>query len=160
MGWVLLQNASLPWVRFHSLPGSKRYAETEEETALILSRGNQLASEFLGEGQTCWIVTARPNGHGVSGDEVGSWIEDEADEDSLVWRYFAEIGVWSSGIFDEQLKDLADDALEYVIWFRPSDGRVFAPYDGGFDLFSPHATDIAEVRDRHTEWLSAHPDGL
>ncbi|MGW1610935.1 DUF3885 domain-containing protein [Streptomyces sp. NPDC002285] len=34
------------WVRFHSLPRSKRYPETEEEYAIVLHRYNTLLDEL------------------------------------------------------------------------------------------------------------------
>ena len=37
------------WVRFHSLPGSKRYAENEAEYACVLSRHNVVIGELLEE---------------------------------------------------------------------------------------------------------------
>lgn len=38
------------WFRIHSLPESKRYADTEEEYTIILNRQNQLMEELIGEG--------------------------------------------------------------------------------------------------------------
>ena len=37
------------WFRIHSLPGSKRYAETKEEYKIILDRQNQLINDLIEE---------------------------------------------------------------------------------------------------------------
>ncbi len=46
------------------------------------------------------------------------------------------------------------------MWISSSTGAVFAPYDGGFDLFLPDAGMALELRRRHPDWLSDHPLGL
>ena len=38
------------WVRFHSLPFSKRYAEEEAEYATVLERHNRILGELAREG--------------------------------------------------------------------------------------------------------------
>jgi hypothetical protein len=54
------------WVRFHSLPGSKRYAETDEQKATLLARQNQLALDVLGESGSVWLVQACWSSPGAS----------------------------------------------------------------------------------------------
>ncbi|MEV6154266.1 hypothetical protein AB0L53_28340 [Nonomuraea sp. NPDC052129] len=44
------------WVRFHSLPGSKRYAETEAEYRTILHRYNTVLTEMFA-GQEVYVTT-------------------------------------------------------------------------------------------------------
>src|SRR5258705_10432666 len=43
----MLRESGLPWVRFHALPGSKRYAENEDERQTITSAQAPLAIAFL-----------------------------------------------------------------------------------------------------------------
>jgi len=45
-----LMRVALPdrWLRIHSLPDSKRYAETADEYAELLRRHNEVVSEILG----------------------------------------------------------------------------------------------------------------
>jgi hypothetical protein len=45
------------WVRLHSLPRSKRYAEGEEEFAILLARHNRVLGELLGEGRSVILLT-------------------------------------------------------------------------------------------------------
>ena len=35
------------WVRFHALPGSKRYPETEDEYGIVLARHNTVLAELV-----------------------------------------------------------------------------------------------------------------
>lgn len=56
VGWCLREYPNIAWVRFHSLPKSKRYAETENEYATIISRGNLLADRLLGPDASCWQI--------------------------------------------------------------------------------------------------------
>src|SRR5262245_37658442 len=54
------------WVRFHSLPASKRYPETEAEYATVLARHNRILGELARHGEpvalltTGWSDTAEP----------------------------------------------------------------------------------------------------
>src|SRR5262245_13142107 len=55
----MLRASGLPWVRFHALPGSKRYAENEDERQTIIFRANVLGDRLLRAGTPCWLVPAR-----------------------------------------------------------------------------------------------------
>jgi len=44
------------WVRIHSLPNSKRYAENESELDTILERQNSVISDSLSENEDIYIV--------------------------------------------------------------------------------------------------------
>ncbi len=43
------------WLRIHSLPESKRYAESDFEYNIILNRQNQLINDLIGEGTELFI---------------------------------------------------------------------------------------------------------
>lgn len=45
------------WVRFHSLPGSKRYAENDAEYAEVLTRHNTILGELTHCGEKVVLVT-------------------------------------------------------------------------------------------------------
>jgi hypothetical protein len=59
LGWMLRSDQSLAWVRFHSLPNSKRYPESDAEKDIILSRAYSLANETLGADVSCWQIECR-----------------------------------------------------------------------------------------------------
>ena len=160
LGFVLRQDACVPWVRFHALPGSKRYAETEQEWDNILSRGNSLAMALFGDAAECWIITSRWDDVAGAGAPAGLWREDESEPDGAVFKFFVRKEAWAQGKFDDDLEELADDAAHHMVWFEPRNGRIFAPYDGGFDLFLSSSEEVQTLKDHFADWLPDRPDGL
>lgn len=85
-------------------------------------------------------------------------VEDD-DPDSPMCRFYIRADEWQPGEYDEKLLALADDEIR-VIWMRRDNGAVFAPYDGGFDLFPATWEDVALLKEERRDWLSDHPEGL
>ncbi|TCM18973.1 hypothetical protein EDF56_104508 [Novosphingobium sp. PhB165] len=156
MGWKLRETA-VPWVRFHALPGAKRYAENAAERAIILSRANALGTALLSAGMLCWIVQARADEAEGHGEFIGSYEEEEYEP---VWRYYVREQEWISGAFDAEIAAVADDGPAYVLWISRETGGIFAPYDGGFDLFPSSDGDVEHLRTTYRDWLSDREDGL
>ncbi len=92
------------WVRFHSLPESKRYPDDEAECA-----------------------ETRP---------------------------------WRPGVVDELLRAVADDEIAGVILGPPDLRWLYHSYDGGADVIAPTRAERDALKERHRDWLSAHPLGL
>lgn len=175
-GW-LIREANVPhWIRFHSLPLSKRYSETKEEYLTLLSRQNSLANAVLGNDRTCWIVQAcwtTPEGFVELTDEhemfrasrelelehAFSFDVDEGGE-AAHWNVMAGPVRWTQGGFDQVLLRIADEQSAPILWISAESGAVFAPYDGGVDLFLPSEAKVKELRTKYSDWLSSHPDGL
>jgi hypothetical protein len=67
---------------------------------------------------------------------------------------------WSTNSWDELIRDVADENIASVVLYNPTSGEVYAPYDGGADVFvaTPHRA--AELGKRWAQWLSSHPSGL
>ena len=179
VGYELRRAGARNWVRFHSLPQSKRYAETEAEWSVLLARQNELAASVLGETRECWLVQSLyqlPPGEAEMsvGDAKSSSgaIADYGLEPAYVatreagtefeerWESFAGLVRWTSGQFDGLLRDIADDQVAPTLWVSTETGAVFAPYDGGVDLFLPDESQVRELAARHADWLSTHPLGL
>ena len=174
--WLLRNEGLENWIRFHSLPQSKRYAETDDEQATILARQNILAAEVLGTA-ACWLVqaswTAGPGGEDLAhrywpieeyGLEYAFEVDDDDEDDFDVeaaspWRIHAAKTVWSRGQFDRLLLAIADDKVGPILWMG-SDGAIFTPYDGGVDLFLPSIRTLARLRHRYSDWLPNNPLGL
>lgn len=167
----ILRNAEpKTWVRFHSLPLSKRYATSKREKWTVLERANKLASNILGENSPCWLVQVEYDYGGAANDldvygTIAKYrlsfefklpsLEDECD-----YRVYVGPVVWSAGAFDDIITKVADDEVHQVMWVSVATGAVFAPYDGGADLFVPTASEVAKLKGEFSDWLSAHPDGL
>ncbi|NKM72955.1 DUF3885 domain-containing protein [Rhizobium laguerreae] len=165
MGWMLRQDKSLPWIRFHSLPGSKRYPEDHNEEAIVLQRARVLGKAILGGNADCWQVQCRPKEPNppywsvpVTGVESSTFADDE--EDGGLWTAYVSSITWRRNELDATLLAIADDRSGPTLWVSRKAGKIFAPYDGGFDLFPASMHEVARLKADHEDWLSSHPDGL
>jgi hypothetical protein len=158
-GWLLRQHKDLPWVRFHALPDSKRYAETEIERQIILTRGNRLGDRLLGAGTSCWLVGLNTCETERAWVDVGEYLRDEGGHQEFLIRFSVQAVQWRAGAFDAILTSVADDDARYL-WVNRLSGAIFAPYDGGFDLFSPVPDEVAALKTEMTDWLPCNPSGL
>ena len=159
LGWTLRNRVGLPWVRFHALPGSKRYADNQAEQSIILSRANALGDGLLGADQWCWIVEGETDGPSAPSEVALSWTETD-DPDDPTWSFYARRERWRAGTSDAKLLSIADDEPRRAIWMRCDDGAVFAPYDGGFDLFPISWEAVSQLKAAWPAWLPDHPAGL
>jgi len=174
VGHLLRSAISDRWLRVHSLPHSKRYAETEGEYDELLRRHNELAFEVLGShNRAVLFLHAWGNASHFSSifSEFG-WAAQldlnsatptvypspEVDDPSLVVAGFAIH--WSRHAWDSLLRDVADDRLPSVVLWNPETSEAYAPYDGGADLFLTNPERVAALATRWAPWLSTHPDGL
>ncbi|MFI7060217.1 hypothetical protein ACIBL3_04475 [Kribbella sp. NPDC050124] len=156
------------WVRFHSLPESKRYADSPEEYAEIIRRHRTVLAELPGENAPEHLVVIaedwgpRDLATGWSKTHVPGawpWRRVEGDEPDLGLCY-----LWvRTGLTDSQLNVLltavADDKA-HVVLAAPDLSWLFCPYDGGADVILPDVPTRDAIRDRHTDWLPALPSGL
>lgn len=157
------------WVRFHSLPGSKRYAETEEEYGVILGRHRTVLAE-LGADDGLYVIAgyfadarfgAAPDPRIHPG--AVPWLTIEPDERSF---FEMPLTLWASRTsldrtaLDPVLRGAADEKLVYVIICPPDLRWLYLPYDGGADIIAPTVHDRDVLKSRHADWLSAHPSGM
>ena len=162
------------WFRIHSLPESKRYAETEEEYKIILDRQNQLINELIGEESEVAISFGlyRRDSTNVNYKELTDFGEfqkvlridlqkerPEAYLDEMYFDIYVKTEKWENGKRDEILKAIADNEIR-AMFVSPSKKCVIAPYDGGVDII----VDSTEKRDRlkakYKNWLSDREDGM
>ena len=161
------------WLRIHSLPESKRYPEDRTELGEILRRQNAVATELLGEGAPCLLFVAGLS----SGPEAVQWarkaswlkaldgtpelvltVEEDAERDQMA--FCALPVIWQRGRFDRLIADRAHDRAGHLLFANFDRGGIYAPYDGGADLFYPSAEDVVPARSRYRDWLSGYPTGL
>lgn len=176
VGYRLTGSEAANWVRFHSLPNSKRYADSDDERRTILQRQNSLAAEVLGS-DPCWLVQTHwitPAGVTDVADVYDpfaatrqfdlkpafEFADDDDDEDPVLWRVHAGQTRWTDGGFDELLTSIAEEQAGPTLWMSEMTGSIFAPYDGGVDLFLAKPKEVASLKRRHRDWLSSHPAGL
>jgi hypothetical protein len=178
ISYILRREIPGRWMRIHSLPESKRYAETAREYSLLLSRHNEVAADILGLKSRCVLFVGQhvehPEEKIVFSDcselentdfNLFKTIENyETNADpvfgpDIISIWFA-IVTWSSGQFDELIKIVADDQLRHVLFASCETGEAYAPYDGGADLFLVSTKRRNELKRRYEQWLSKHPEGL
>lgn len=161
------------WVRFHSLPGSKRYPEDEAEYRTALSRHHAVLDDLAGTASSLVVVTTaygdhhRPRRAGDVARATGRarrWWTFETADSAPDWPLWCSAFVSrSTGPRDELeplLRLVADDRTRGVV-IAPTDlAWLYHPYDGGADVLLPTREGRDALRDRHRGWVSAHPLGL
>ncbi|MFD7442233.1 hypothetical protein [Streptomyces sp. NPDC059909] len=163
------------WVRFHSLPGSKRYPESEDEYAIVLDRYNTILDELFA-GMDVFVVTmdwsntpTGPAGYPtprqeLHPDSVHWWTEAELDDPDPEFhthtRLYADRRPWRHGCIDDLLRAVADEAVVEVFITDTELHRIHHPYDGGADVILTTPAERDRIRNRHSSWLSTHPSGL
>ena len=173
------------WQRFHSLPESKRYPDSKAEMRTVIARANAMAYATLGR-EDAWLVTSvfedddyiEPPPEA----DIRRWLERrerrqkrrfqryavrptgmafrEEGDDGVRAIYAAPVR-WGDRRFVPLLREIAlDGAQSSWLWMSNRTGAVFAPYDGGADLFLPTADALVRAKARWSDWLSVHPSGL
>jgi hypothetical protein len=165
-----LRNTCGPrWVRFHSLPESKRYADSEQEYCEILKRHDVIVSNFAADGDLLHLLTARYSATlspersyselATLDPNAEHWRSVQIEED-WYFHVFRSAFEWRAGAAHPILRLVADDVVREVV-FVAEDGRwAYHPYDGGGDLICPDVETRNNLAARYREWLSEHPLGL
>jgi hypothetical protein len=157
------------WMRLHCLPNSKRYAENSGERNEILLRCKTLFGEIFLSSKCNLVLCFFPESIG----KVRPWLSD------LKLEKFEEITVGSGEapyivtllgsvfngqrpLFEEMILAVTEDSSGPLLFFDHVSGVVFAPYDGGIDLFFFQNTEyqINYFRNKYSDWLSDRADGL
>jgi hypothetical protein len=166
------------WVRIHSLPGSKRYPETEAERQQVLGRSREVLQQLGATAQStvvCVTQTFSARGNAsLSDDPRGGWewlSWDESPEDPPwpeneplpdPYERWVHLVVHELSVseLDPLLTSVADDESCGVIVLPPDFAWAFHPYDGGADIIAPTVLERDLLRERFAEWLSPRPDML
>ncbi len=184
LGHVLREQHPERWLRIHSLPESRRYPATPSDWTELLARHNTVATELLGDGAPCLLFAVRIAFEGqpmpepfqdelealtglrptVLGRASEGWpgqaaLEGHDYDVDNVWFTAAKVR-WQRGAFDPLLRVIANDELHGVLFAAQETGHVYAPYDGGADLFFRDSGERDAARERYRAWLSSHPAGL
>jgi hypothetical protein len=163
------------WVRFHSLPESKRYPEREDEYATVLNRHNRVLGELLGQERAVVLLTtgysetlasaSPPPELRLLDPQPRLWRsvplhEEDGFDDPSYWHVFASEWTWQPGLFNPVVRLVADDMIRNVMIVPPDCQWLLHPYDGGMDVL----LESTEVRNRfrtaYQNWLSPLASGL
>jgi hypothetical protein len=146
-------------MRIHSLPFSKRYADTPAERDVILNRQNTLIDYLVAQTTDIQIVInwIEPDNVLFKAFElVPLGIFQEADGEPEYDSFLIET-VWQSGGLDTLLMMVAD---EHVRGFIITPDCLILPYDGGVDVIVKDTATCLALKGRFRDWLSLRPDGL
>ncbi|HUF27043.1 MAG TPA: hypothetical protein VMM18_08710 [Gemmatimonadaceae bacterium] len=175
LGFLLRESFPDRWLRIHSLRSGKRYPETAVEVATMLSRHNTVATELLGDGAPCVVIAnPAPNPLHARGqrsrrqlDALGFrpvMIVEEPDTPVGADGWHIPLSAasirWREGALNDVLEDVAHDLVSPLLIVAIESGRVYAPYDGGADLFLCSPAERDAHRERWSEWLPTHSSGL
>ena len=175
IGYLLRLNVPDRWVRFHSLPESKRYPDSPEEMAVVLDRHNTLLSELVeteceGEGQALLVITCAwgdrqdlaRDPHLQAVDGLAAYWQSIFDPKwREAWTHlWVSRSKWQAGCLDPLLELVAEDRTADVIVAPDSLAWLYHPYDGGADVIASSVAIRDRLSDEYREWLSTHPTGL
>jgi hypothetical protein len=172
-GHLLRRALSGKWVRFHSLPDSKRYAESAGEYAELQKRHDAVASALFSDGEPLYVFRAH-NGeprlrgrrrHQVAGRQFRDDVvvlpfesrPQDDDEDRMYVR--ALVSKWKPDFFEPVIRLLADWQEVGISFVSPATRNMLCPYDGGMDVFT-FSIAPDDLRARFVSWRSARPDEL
>ncbi len=175
LGWILRESLPSRWLRIHSLPDGQRYPSGSADTVTLLHRHNVVGTSLLGDGAPVLLVHASfPSSidHEIPGcllsvpllpaDDLPALAcepEIVGDPPFLTPFYSAQV-IWRSGVHDAILEAVAQDQVSSILFFSLRTLQVYAPYDGGADLFFNTISSRDSARHTFAPWLSGRADGL
>jgi hypothetical protein len=170
------------WVRFHSLPNSKRYAESEEEYSIILKRHNIILNELIRNKcvllfTVCYSSHKKPrrynkfleqqniffdkfDPHGKFWRTVPIHELDHDPDNPNYWHIYVSAWNWEIGVFDQIFRLIADNILSDVFLASPDDSWLYHPYDGGGDVIMPSELERDELKAKYKQWLPQEASDL
>jgi hypothetical protein len=172
IGYPLREAFPERWVRFHSLPQSKRYPVNEDEYQELLARHNAVLSYLATPGESVVLVTT---GYTKSPIPTRTYEQlfvldprakywrslNESEDDSLsYWHFFTSLWDYVESQFDDLIRLVADDIVSNVLIVSFDCRWIIHPYDGGMDVILESTNARNELRNQFELWLSARPDGM
>ena len=165
---------SCRWVRFHRLPGSKRYPETDAEYATVLDRQNRILDELAGPEtrvvllttEYSWSAEPTPDRPELRALDAAAkpWrsvlMHDQDFIEPCFWHLFASEWEWRPGVLDPILRLVADDIVANVMVVDPNGRWLHHPYDGGMDVILESSEARNLIKSAHADWLSSRSDGM
>jgi hypothetical protein len=159
------------WVRFHSLPQSKRYPENEQEYQEVFSRYNKILRELSPNSSEIIIILSeyseslkpkKPENYldELFPDSICWRTVKDSEEDDLYWHTHTKKIKYTGMELNELLRLVANDKARNVIIICIETQSVFHPYDGGMDVILTSTIARDNLKAKYKNWLSSHPDGF
>lgn len=162
IGYQLKDIFTERWLRVHSLPESKRYANSKEEYAIMMNRQNEIIGTILGNDDPIIFLTRSYDATNKLHDQVTTWIPIKSkgiiDNESKCQFYLAVIS-WELDKYNHMLRTVADGETNLLLISFPKH-RIIHLYDGGIDIILENSTMVPYFKNKYKNWLSNHPNGL
>jgi hypothetical protein len=160
------------WLRIHSLPEAKRYANTAEEWTILLDRQNTVLADLMPENGEIYLVTSlycqddkvfdrshleeiekmtQLKFQNLAALDLFKISKDWFDEGMFLWPYIA-IDNYVPHKFEAILRAIADDEMR-VFFLNAKDNCIFAPYDGGVDLVFKDVATREFFEKKYENWV-------
>jgi hypothetical protein len=174
VGYRLRSTLPNRWVRFHSLPGSRRYANCEEDYRELLHRFNAVLEYLRASAREVFLVTVGYSTCGGTAERhpqiaeldpsAKHWRTMGAPEldvpPSTQWRFYCSRWPVQQSPFDALVRLVADDVADNVLFVASDYSWLLHPYDGGMDVVVESQEARDELRTMFAAWRSARSDGL
>jgi hypothetical protein len=162
------------WLRIHSLPEAKRYADTPKEWAELLHRQHVVLEDFFAQNEPVFIY-AITGFYSNEEQDLETQLQDQNDalktfdfnplepidlyihssdwyDEGVIFTPYYAKEKFKSNKFDAILRAIADDEIR--VFFMDTNAQfIFAPYDGGVDLIYKDVETRNFYEKKYQEWL-------
>lgn len=171
--YLLREKYPRRWLRVHSLPGGKRIPDGSRDENVLLRRHLRVVSEIMTDTTKCYLIlhfagsyrgeqeptSIRALQPRIVAKGLARWKDSDRDGDELGVIAISEI-TYEDATCRALILDVAYDRTAPLLFFKPADGRIYSPYDGGADLFFETARARDAAARRFKNWMSARIDTL
>lgn len=149
LGYLLRRSFPQRWFRIHSLPGGKRYPETNKERTDLLHRNQIGAQKVFSPGDSCLVIVAMVNMEANFAScpcirnfglrRIDGWAQlykgiPEFEQEVENFEFYAAEKTWEISEMPEILTAVSNEKIDPILFYNQKKARVFCPYDGGADL--------------------------
>lgn len=174
VGHVLRRFLADRWVRFHSLPESKRYPDTAVEYAEVVRRHLIVANDLFAAGEEIFIfcsdcldpelgtVQLQTVPEAVLSNVLAEMPANPgvvSPEDDDFYCVRALVTSWPPAFFEDIVRGVADEKVWGLCFVSSASANVYCPYGGGMDVFA-WPNERARIATKFSQWTPSRQDGL
>ncbi|CAA6806236.1 MAG: Unknown protein [uncultured Campylobacterales bacterium] len=167
LGYKLRDKYNKNWFRTHNFD-DKRYPENLEDENSLQQQNKKIFKFIVPDKKPIGYITFFDNDIDV---QDVKWIKDSKlnkykkfnvsiDDDEIYLSQFYTF-ILDTNFLEDFILDIADDKVPCkTIIYSKTNFNIFAPYDGGVDLFLNNQMDLLEAKREFSDWISKRDDGL
>jgi hypothetical protein len=172
LGYLLKNHYRERWIRIHSLPSGKRFAQTIQERMELIRRQGCAASQIFQPSESCMLVLASSTGktlnkslRSLKFELAPHWSHYYQDKDDFKEEvenvdFYISHNKWEIDKFKDLIFSIGDDEMDPLIFVNPKNGEIYGPYSGGADLIFSTPKERDKVKLLLEDIVSTHPCGL